>query len=378
MIEIRRDLHMYPELSRKEVRTPEIITDYLRKLGLEVKTNVGGRGVVGILRGDKPGKTVGLRADFDALPISEKNDVPYKSKNPGVMHACGHDAHTAIALGLAKAFSERKHELAGNIVFLHQHAEEVVPGGAKDMVEDGALEGVDAVFATHMENAYPVGDVIYRHGYIMAFSDRFEIEVIGQGGHGAFPHQTNDAVVMASQLVNQLQTIVSRKVDPLKSAVISIGSIHGGEGANVIADSVTLKGTIRTFSKEVREKIILNVERITAAVAEAGEGTYRLDYQEGHPVTWNHHEETDIIVEGGKAVVGKEHVKEMPPQMGGEDFSHFLNTVPGSYFFTGSANKEKGIIYPYHHDQFDIDEEAMIIGAKTLAKAAILYFEKNN
>ncbi|AXF57978.1 amidohydrolase [Salicibibacter kimchii] len=378
MIVIRRDLHMHPIISHKEVRTPEVIAEYLTNLGLEVKTNVGGRGVVGILRGAKPGKTVGIRADFDALPINEKNDVPYKSKFPGVMHACGHDAHTAIALGLAKAFSEWKHELAGNIVFIHQHAEEAVPGGAKYMVEDGALEGVDAVFTTHMENAYPVGKVIYRHGYIMAFSDRFEIEVIGQGGHGAFPHQTSDAVMMASQLENQLQTIVSRKIDPLDSAVISIGSIHGGEGANTIADSVILKGTIRTFSQEVREAVIHNVKKITAAVTEAGGGTYRLDYEEGHPATWNHPEETDIIVDSGKAVVGKENVTEMPPQMGGEDFSHFLNKVPGSYFFTGSANAEKRIVYPYHHNQFDIDEEAMVIGAKTLAKATILYNEKNN
>jgi amidohydrolase len=375
MVDIRRDLHMHPELSFQEKRTPQVIAEYQRKLGLQVKTGVGGNGVVATLYGEKPGKTVAIRADFDALPIYEQNDVPYKSKNPGVMHACGHDAHTAIALGLAKVFSEQKHNLEGNIVFIHQHAEEQNPGGAIGMIKDGCLEEVDVIFATHMENYYPIGKVIYSNGYILAASDRFEIEVKGVGGHGAFPQDTSDSVLIGSQLVCNLQQIVSRRIDPLKSAVVTVGSIHSGDAPNVIADNAIIKGTVRTFDEDIRNQIERIMEEITAHTCHASGADYRFDYNRGFPATWNHPEPTELLIEAAKEVVDVGDIVSIPPNMGAEDFSYFLKEVPGTYFFTGSANEEKGFIFPYHHPKFDIDEKALLIGAKTLASATIKYLK---
>jgi amidohydrolase len=375
MIDIRRDLHMHPELSFQEKRTPEVIAKYQRNLGLEVKTGVGGNGVVATLYGEKPGKTVAIRADFDALPIHEQNDVPYKSKNPGVMHACGHDAHTAIALGLAKVLSEQKHKLKGNVVFIHQHAEEQNPGGAIGMIEDGCLEGVDVIFATHMENYFPVGKVVYRKDYILAASDRFEIEVRGVGGHGAFPQDTSDSVLIGSQLVCNLQQIVSRRIDPLKSAVVTVGSFHSGEAPNVIADKAVIKGTVRTFDEDVRNKIEKLLEEITAHTCQASGADYKLEYDRGFPATWNHPEPTELLLKAAEKVVDKQDIISIPPNMGSEDFSYFLNKIPGTYFFTGSANADKGLTYPYHHPRFDIDEKALLIGAKTLASATIKFLE---
>ncbi|MCP8618138.1 M20 metallopeptidase family protein [Salirhabdus salicampi] len=377
MIDIRRDLHMHPELSFQEVRTPQVIAEYQRRLGLDVQTEVGGRGVVATLHGERPGKTVAIRADFDALPIYEQNDVPYKSKNEGVMHACGHDAHTAIALGLAKVFSENKDQLEGNIVFIHQHAEEQNPGGAIGMIEDGCLDGVDVIFATHMENYFPVGKVIYSNGYILAASDRFEIEVKGVGGHGAFPQDTKDSVVIGSQIVGNLQQIISRRVDPLKSAVLTVGAFHSGEAPNVIAHNAIIKGTVRTFDEEIRNQIEKQMEDIVAYTCKASGADYKFEYDRGFPATWNHPEPTELLIDAAKSVVNKEDIVSIPPNMGGEDFSYFLQKVPGTYFFTGSANEEKGLIYPYHHPKFDIDEDALVIGAKTLASATIKYLKNN-
>ncbi|MBM7570498.1 M20 family metallopeptidase [Aquibacillus albus] len=377
MVDIRRDLHKHPELSFQEERTPEVIAQYQRQLGLEVRTGVGGNGVVATLHGGKPGKTVAIRADFDALPIFEKNDVPYKSVNDGVMHACGHDAHTAIALGLAKVLAEKKAEIEGNVVFIHQHAEEMNPGGAIGMFEDGCLEGVDAIFATHMENYCSVGQVFYSEDYILAASDRFEIEVNGVGGHGAFPQDTRDAVVIGSQLVSNLQQIISRRVDPLKSAVLTIGSFKAGEAANVIADQAILKGTVRTFDADVRDQVEEMMETMTAHTCKASGASYKFTYDRGFPATLNHEKETKLLVESAKQVINEEDIIAIPPNMGGEDFSYFLQKVPGTYFFTGSANKDKGIIYPYHHPKFDIDEESLLIGSKILAAATINYLNQN-
>jgi amidohydrolase len=374
MVEIRRDLHMYPELSFQEERTPEVIAEFHRELGLEVHTGVGERGVVAKLYGGKPGKTVAFRADFDALPIEEQTNAPYKSRVPGVMHACGHDAHTAIVMGLAKVLVEKKDEIAGNFVFIHQHAEER-GSGAKYMVEDGCLEGVDVIFATHMENYFPVGKVIYRSGYILSASDSFEIDLMGVGGHAAFPHHTSDVVLAASQLVCNLQQIVSRKIDPLQSAVITVGAINAGEAENVIPDKATIRGTVRVFDEKLRDEIEKLIEEITESTSKMARATYRYLYHRGNPATWNHPEETELLVEAAKQVVGEGDVVEIPPNMGAEDFSYYLQRVPGTYFFTGSANEEIGAIYPYHHPKFDIDEKSMLIGAKTMAAAAIRYLD---
>ena len=240
MVEIRRYLHQYPELSFQEEKTPAYIAEYHRKLGLEVRTGVGERGVVATLRGAKPGKTVALRADFDALPIKEENDIPYKSKVDGVMHACGHDGHTATLLVLAKVLHSMKDQLEGNVVFIHQHAEELAPGGAIAMIEDGCLEGVDVIFGTHLWATAPVGEIQTRSGPLMAAADRFDIEIQGKGGHGAMPHLTRDAIVIGSQLVTNLQQIVSRRVDPIESAVISVGNFVSDNAFNVIADRAKL------------------------------------------------------------------------------------------------------------------------------------------
>ncbi|WP_269429643.1 M20 metallopeptidase family protein [Pontibacillus marinus] len=375
MVEIRRDLHMYPELSFEEVRTPEIIANYLSDLGLEVKTGVGGRGVVATLRGNKPGKTVALRADFDALPIQEKNQVPYKSTVPGVMHACGHDAHTAIVLAIAKALSENTEVLEGNVVFIHQHAEEQVPGGAIKMIEDGCLDGVDAIFAPHMENYHPVGSIAYRSGPIMAASDRFEIDIIGNGGHGAFPHHTKDSVVIGSQLVTNLQQVISREIDPLKEAVLSIGSFHSGEGYNVIAGEASIKGTVRTFDEDVRNSIEEKIKRIVEGTCHAAGASYKFQYKRGYPATINHEQETEILVESAKDLLKNEQIIEIPPNMGGEDFAYFLQKVPGSYVFFGSANPDIGAIHPYHHPEFDIDEQVMLYASKILTRTVVNYLQ---
>lgn len=377
MVELRRDFHMYPELSFKEERTARVIAEYQRSLGLEVREQVGGHGVVATLRGGKQGKTVAIRADFDALPILEENDVPYKSKHPGVMHACGHDAHTAIALGISKALVDVQDELEGTVVFIHQHAEEQDPGGAKPMIEDGALDGVDAIFATHMENYLPVDHLWHSDQYILGASDDFEITIKGVGGHGAFPQDTTDVVQIGAQLINSLHQVVSRKVDPLKPAVLTIGSFQAGHKANVIPGEGKLEGTVRTFDENVRQDIAKWIRQVTEHTTQAFGADYEIDYQFGYPATKNDQAINQLLVKSAEAVLPKENIQSMEPNMGAEDFSYFTRKIPGTYFFTGSANEEKGFIYPYHHPKFDIDEKALLNGAKVLATAALDYLSEN-
>lgn len=378
MVTLRRDFHMYPELSFQEERTARVIAAYQRKLGLDVQTGVGGYGVVATLRGGKPGKTVAIRADFDALPIIEENDVPYKSKHDGVMHACGHDAHTAIVLGIAKALSSIKEELAGTVVFIHQHAEEQDPGGAKSMVEAGALAGVDAIFATHMENYIPVDYIWHSDQYILASSDDFKIELKGRGGHAAFPHDTTDIIAIGSQLVSNLQQIISRKIDPMKPAVLTIASFQAGKASNVISEKAVLEGTVRTFDKDVRLEIYNNIKQITEHTCKAFGADFDIDYMFGYPATKNDRTMNQLMVHAAKSVLDEENIIEIEPNMGAEDFSYFLNEVPGTYFFTGSANKEKGFVYPYHHPKFDIDEKALLNGAKVLSASVLEYLSQYN
>jgi len=378
MVELRRHFHMYPELSFKEVNTAKTIAEYQSNLGLEVQTNVGGNGVVATLRGKYPGKTIAIRADFDALPIHEENDVPYKSKNPGVMHACGHDAHTSIALGLAKAMVAVKDELVGNVVFIHQHAEEEDPGGAKPMIEAGALDGVDVIFATHMENYIPVDHILYSEDYILGACDDFTIDIIGRGGHAAFPQDTVDVISIGAQLISNLNQITSRKVDPLKSAVLTIGAFNAGDAANVIPDKATIKGTVRTFDEDVRQEIYEWLKSITTHTCLAFGAEHELDYMFGYPATKNDSAITKLVVNASKDVLPAANVVEMEPNMGAEDFSYFLQKKPGTYFFTGSANEEKGFIYPYHHPKFDIDEKALLNGGKVLASSMVDYWEQFN
>lgn len=368
MIVMRRHLHMNPELSFQEENTAKYIVDFYADLGVDVRSDVGGNGVVARVKGGRPGKTVALRADFDALPIQDEKDVPYKSTVPGVMHACGHDGHTATLLQLAKAIHEMQEELAGEYVFIHQHAEEFAPGGAKPMIEDGCLDGVDVIFGTHLWSLTDMGTVEYRVGPTMAAADRFDITVQGAGGHGASPHQTKDAVAIGAQLVTNLQQIVSRRANPTESAVLSVGSFVAENAFNVIADSAKLSGTVRTFNPDIRVLMQREMERIVEGTALANNCTIELDYQPGYPALVNHEDETLFLKAVAETIPGVEKVLETEPHMGGEDFGYYLEQVPGTFFFTGAMPENP---YPHHHPKFDFDEKAMLIAAKTLGAAAI-------
>ncbi|WNS76776.1 M20 family metallopeptidase [Bacillus sp. DTU_2020_1000418_1_SI_GHA_SEK_038] len=371
MVSIRRYLHQHPELSFKEVKTANYIKSYYEKLGIEVRGNVGGNGVVAKIYGSKPGKTVALRADFDALPIQDEKDVPYKSLVPGVMHACGHDGHTATLLVLAKSLHEMREELQGTYVMIHQHAEEFAPGGAISMIEDGCLEGVDVIFGTHLWASESTGTIQYRVGPVMAAADRFEITIQGKGGHGAQPHRTKDAIVTASQLVVNLQQIVSRKVNPIDSAVVTVGYFIAENAFNVIADKVKLGGTVRTFNEEVRTNIEKEIERIVKGTCYTADSTYDYLYARGYPAVVNHKDETEFLINCALNIEEVTEVVETEPQMGGEDFAYYLQHVKGTFFFTGAKPENTDENYPHHHPKFDIDEKAMLLAAKTLGSAAL-------
>jgi amidohydrolase len=373
MIEIRRYLHMHPELSFNEIETANYIVNYYKHLGVDVRENVGGNGVVATIKGDLPGPTVALRADFDALPIQDEKEVVYKSTVPGVMHACGHDGHTAALLVLAKVLYNNRHNINGNIVLLHQHAEEYAPGGALPMINDGCLEGVDVIFGTHLWATVPVGTIQYRVGPIMAAADRFQLTIYGKGGHGAQPHKSKDAILIGSQVVTNLQQIVSRKVNPIHSAVVSIGSFVAENAFNVIADTAKLIGTVRTFDDHVRTQIEQEIDQIVKGTCLMNNAQYDYNYFRGYPAVVNHEAETKFLKKIAEQVPGVNHVEESPLDMTGEDFSYYLQHVKGTFFFTGAKPANEEHAYPHHHPKFDIDEKAILIAAKTLCKAAIQY-----
>lgn len=374
MISIRRYLHMHPEVSFKETKTAQYIQDFYSDLGIPFQANVGGNGVVARVKGAFPGKTVALRADFDALPIQDEKDVPYKSTVDGVMHACGHDGHTATLLVLARTIHELKDQLAGEYVFIHQHAEEYAPGGAKPMIEAGCLEGVDAIFGTHLWSLFPLGTIEYKSGPIMAAADRFELTIQGKGGHGAMPHQSKDAIVVASQLVVNLQQLVARRVDPTQTAVLSVGSFVAENAFNIIADSAKLVGTVRTFNPDVRDLMERELGRVVEGTCLAADCTYSLKYTRGYPPVVNHKEETEFLATVAKDIPGVELVKESELLMIGEDFGYYMEEIPGTFFFTGAM--PQGEAFPHHSPKFDFDERAMLIAAKTLGTAAIQYQTK--
>ncbi|WP_042356780.1 amidohydrolase [Bacillus rubiinfantis] len=376
MVAIRRHLHQYPELSFEEVDTPKFIAAFHEKLGHEVRTEVGGRGVVATLKGGRPGPTVALRADFDALPIQEENDFEYKSKVDGAMHACGHDGHTAALLGLAKALNTIKGDLPGNVVFIHQHAEELPPGGAIAMIEDGCLEGVDVIFGTHLWATCPLGEIGYRSGEFMAAPDRFVIKIQGYGGHGSTPELTKDSIAIAGQLIVNMQQIVSRRVSALDSAVVSICSIEGKNPFNIIADSVTLGGTVRTFKEEVRQHIENEIERVIRGTCLAADADYTYTYTRGYPALVNHQAETEFIAKIANLAPSVTSVQEYSPQMGGEDFAYYLQHVKGTFFYTGAAIPGRES-YPHHHPKFDFDERALLTAAQVLGNATLQYMENN-
>ena len=357
----RRDFHQYPELSFQEYRTAETISKHLESFGIEHRTEVGKTGVVGeIVFGDGP--TIALRADMDALPIQEVGDLKYKSKNEGVMHACGHDGHMAILLGAANALSKNKKLKKGKVRFIFQPAEEGA-GGARYMIKDGCLDQVDEIYGLHLWNYQPVGEIGVKNGPIMAAADMFDIIIKGKGGHGATPQGTVDAIVVASNLITMLQTIVSRNTNPLDNTVLTIGEINGGQNFNVIADEVRLTGTTRAYTENNRNMIKKRMKDIIDGVSKSFGAEIVLKYKEGYPPTVNHEDPTKLVLEASSMVVGK-GASYPYLSMGGEDFSYYLQKTPGCFFFVGSAPDKNNILStPHHCSHFDIDERSLLIGA---------------
>ncbi|QPC47578.1 amidohydrolase [Mangrovibacillus cuniculi] len=375
MVSLRRYLHERPELSYEEVHTPAFIATYLQELGIDVRTGVGGRGVVGTIRGGKPGKTVALRADFDALALQDEKDVPYRSKVDGAMHACGHDGHTATLLVVAKILAEKRETLSGNVVLIHQFGEELAPGGAKPMIEDGCLDGVDVVFGAHLWASMPTGFVSVRPGPVMAAADKFTIKVHGRGGHGASPHETVDSIMLGTSYIQQVQQVVSRRINPLQPAVVTVAAFHAGGAFNVIADSAEILGTVRTFDKATQEHIIVEMERLLSGLCDGYGATYKFEYEKGYPAVVNHITETMHLEEQAVEIIGRKNVVHQEPIMGGEDFAYYTEKVPGSFFFVGAGNPAKGASYPHHHPKFDFDEEAMRVAAKVFLSTTVSYLE---
>lgn len=359
LIEIRRHLHQHPELSFQEENTKKYIANYLENLGIEVKKDVGGNGLLGYIKGGKDGPTIALRADFDALPINDEKEVPYKSTVEGVMHACGHDAHTASLLITAKILKEHSNDIHGNVVLIHQHAEEVLPGGARAMIEDGALDGVDYVFGTHTASHIDANKVGFCAGPAYAAADSFEIEIQGLGGHGAMPQFAKDPIVAASSLIVQSQSIVSRTIDPLESAVVTFGTFKGGNAFNVIADKVKLTGTVRSYLPSVKEQIKDRLNGILNGIESSYGVKCHLDYTDGYPPVVNHEKETKWTKNLASNIDTIEEAFDFPPSLGGEDVGYFLQHVPGTYFFTGVGNEQLKATYPHHHPKFDLDEQSL-------------------
>lgn len=378
IIRIRRDIHQHPELGRNEFRTSELVYNELQGLGLEIQKGVGGTGVVALLKGKNPGKTFLLRADMDALPIDEDTGLDFKSENKGVMHACGHDMHTSILLGTAKILSNMREHINGNVKFIFQPAEECNPeGGAKFMIEDGVLENpkVDAGAALHVWN-FPVGNIGVRYGAMMAQSDRIFIKVKGKSAHGSAPQQGADAIVASAYIITALQSIVSRNVDPLESAVVTIGAINGGYRYNVIADEVNLEGTVRTFNKDIAYIMPQKIRSIVENISEAMGCQCEFDYVEGYALTYNDRELTEQLMVGLKDMLGDEKVI-MPekPATGAEDFSAFTKYIPCTFMWLGcesEVNKGKCII---HNPNFVCDEGAIPVGIKALCGAVLEYLK---
>ena len=363
----RRDFHMYPELGFKEHRTAKVIAEKLRSYGIEVKTGVGKTGVVGELHGKNEEKTIVLRADMDALPVQEISDILYKSKNDGVMHACGHDGHMAMLLGAAKILSQNKDRFNGNIRFIFQPAEEG-EGGARYMIADGCLNNVDEIYGMHLWNYQPYGEIGVKSGSIMAAADIFDVIIKGVGGHGAMPQGTVDAIVVASNLIMSLQTIVSRNTDPLQSTVITVGEINGGHGFNVIADEVKLRGTVRAMTEENRLMVKTRMQEIIDGVAKSTGAKIEMDYQDGYPPTINDVNATQFVASVANKIISSGAI-EPYLTMGAEDFSYYLQKVPGCFFFIGSApSNTKTMSVPHHCSHFDIDERALLVGTSVFVQ----------
>jgi amidohydrolase len=392
VIEWRHDIHQNPELSNREFRTAKKVADHLRSLGMEVQTGVAHTGVVGLLKGKRPGKVVALRADMDALPVTERNALPYRSKvmaeyngqEVGVMHACGHDTHVAILMGVAEHLS-KNNDFAGAVKFIFQPAEEGAPegetGGAKLMVEEGVLENpkVDAIFGLHINSGTHVGEINYKPGGTMAASQRFVIKIKGQQAHGSTPWQSKDPIVTAAQIIDGLQTIISRNAELTKeAAVISVGSIHGGVRFNIIPETVEMIGTIRTLDREMKEKIRKRMQQLVPKIAEAYGAEATIEIQDGTDITFNDPALTAQMLPTLEKVAGKENINLINAITGAEDFSYYQQKVPGVFFFLGGTPLDMAEAdAPSHHTpDFIIDDSSMLLGVKALSQMALDYLSK--
>jgi amidohydrolase len=378
----RRDFHMHPELSNREERTSRVVAERLRALGLaDVREHVGKYGVTALLVGARPGPVVAVRADMDALPIQEVNDVPYKSLVPGVKHACGHDAHTTIELGVAEILSKMKDEIHGTVKFIFQPAEEGAPageeGGAKYMIKEGALENPrpQAIFGLHTNPDLQVGEIGYHVGPAMASSDTFTITIRGKSAHGAQPQNGVDAVVVASQAVLALQNIRSRRIDPLEPLVITVGTIQGGTRFNIIAGEVKMTGTMRTLNNDVRERAVAMMRETLQNVTAAYGATFDLSFEDSNPVTYNEPSLVEETLPTMRRVVGDKNAVALKPFMPSEDFSYYQKVVPGFFYYLGVGNRAKGITAGWHTADFDIDEDSLVVGVKVMSNVLLDYLD---
>ncbi len=379
LVAMRRDLHEHPELAFEELRTSGIVAQRLRSLGLEVQTGIAKTGVVGLLRGEasaETAKTIALRADMDALPIHELNDIDYRSQIDGKMHACGHDGHTSILLTVADILSQRRTELTGNVKFIFQPAEEQI-GGAEPMVEEGALQGVDGIIGLHLISNHPLGMVGVRAGTVFASADRFVLTVRGKGGHAAMPEGTVDPIVISANIINTLQTLISRETSPFSPAVITIGTINAGTAFNIIPETAVMQGTMRSYSIEHREKLLRRITEVATGVATTMGGSCDIQRFDGCPPCVNDPAMTELVYNAAVAAVGEENVdtSENVLTAGSDDMGVFLDAVPGCYFIVGSGNSAKETTFPHHHPRFNVDEDALPTAVEVLTRAALDFIE---
>jgi len=380
LVAMRRDLHEHPELAFEEVRTSGIVAQRLQALGLEVQTGVAKTGVVGLLRGGAGAanaKTLAIRADMDALPIHEQNKLDYNSQIDGRMHACGHDGHTSILLTVADILSRRRAELTSNVKFIFQPAEEVI-GGAEPMVKEGALVGVDGIIGLHLISNHPLGFVGVRSGTVFASADRFVLTVRGKGGHAAMPDGAIDPIVASAYIITALQTLISRETSPFSPAVITIGTINAGTAFNIIPETATLQGTMRSYSVEHRAKLLRRINEVVTGIAASLGATCTIEHFDGCPPCINDPHMTELVYKAAVATVGEQQVdtSERVLTAGSDDMGVFLNAVPGCYFIVGSGNKAKETDFPHHHPRFNVDEDALPIAVEVLTRAALSFAEK--
>ncbi|MDJ0693774.1 MAG: M20 family metallopeptidase [Mastigocoleus sp. MO_167.B18] len=376
LLEIRRHIHSHPELSGQEYQTAAFVAGVLSSTGLHVEEGIGKTGVIGELKGNGNSKrTLAIRTDMDALPIKERTGLDFASRNEGIMHACGHDVHTTVGLGTAMILAEMTQHLSGNVRFLFQPAEEIAQG-ANWMVQDGAMNDVSAILGVHVFPSIAGGSIGLRYGALTAAADELEIIILGESGHGARPHEAIDAIWIASQVITTLQQAISRTQNPLRPVVLSIGQINGGIAPNVIADQVTLMGTVRSLHPETRQQLPKWIEEIVGNVCQAYGAKYQVDYRQGVPSVQNDYGITQILQSAGEEAWGSDRIQVLPePSLGAEDFSVYLQHAPGSMFRLGVGFKDREINHPLHHPQFEVDESAIITGVVTLAYTAYKYWD---